>query len=103
MDDSAEDRLQGISIIKNMEDPLSWAEGKSGWVILQNDELDILKTLMETLLEPNVEEYNVSFINGHEKRQFYRLYVKNLLMAYKIIDISRKLKIHERLYKRKFR
>jgi len=90
-----------VKIIKNMEDPFSWAEGKSGWIILHPDELDILKSIMETLREPNVEEYEVSLVDGTEKKKMYRLHVKNLSMAYKIIDIARKLKIHERIPNRK--
>jgi hypothetical protein len=88
-----------VKILKGLEDPFKRAEGMSGWVLLHDDELDILKALMETLNEPNVYEYDVRIVKGTESKKFYRLHVKDLSMAYRIIDIARKVRMYERIAK----
>jgi hypothetical protein len=89
----SEKKLRGIQIVKGKENPLTWAEGRSGYVTLHHDELDILKALMETLREPNVEEYDLALLKGRKKKKFYRLFVRNLSAAFEIINMARMIKI----------
>ena len=81
--------LRGLTVNPVLSNPLAWSKGRVGWVTLHNDELHILKILMQSLKEPNLEEVRIAAYQDGKKRTYHRLYVKDLLMAYEIINMAR--------------
>jgi hypothetical protein len=89
MKSRSDDGLRGIKVTYNRENSNGWAEGKPGWVTLHEFELPALKLLMESLQEPELQEREIRLVHQGPKLKFYRLYVKNLALAFEVIKIAR--------------
>lgn len=89
MEFETDKNLRGLTVKTVMTNPLAWSKGQGGWVTLHDDELHILKILMQSLKEPNLEDLEISVYRDGQKRTYHRLYVKDLLMAYEIINLAR--------------
>ena len=81
--------LKGIKVKTIDSDPLAWSKGQAGWVTLHKNELATLKILMQSLKEPNIQKIELPTYTNGQKRTYHQLYVKDLLMAYEIINMSR--------------
>ena len=89
MEFAIDKNLRGLTVNTVLTNPLAWSKGRVGWVTLHNDELYILKILMQSLKEPNLEKIRIASYQDGKKRTYHRLYVKDLLMAYEIINMAR--------------
>jgi hypothetical protein len=89
MKSRSDDGLRRIKVTYTHENPNGWAEGKPGWVTLHEFELPALKLLMESLQEPELQEKEIRLVRQGPKLKFYRLYVKNLALAFEVIKIAR--------------
>ena len=81
--------LRGLTVNPVLSNPLAWSKGQVGWVTLHSDELGILKILMQSLKEPNLEQVRIAAFQDGKKKIYHRLFVKDLLMAYEIINMAR--------------
>jgi len=89
MKSRSDDGLSGLKVKYNHDNPNEWAEGKPGWVTLHEFELYALKILMESLQEPDLHELEIRLVNRGPKMKFYRLYVKNLALAFEVVRMAR--------------
>jgi len=89
MDFRSDDELHGFKVKYNLDNPNEWAEGKPGWLTLHEFERPALKILMESLRGPDLQELEIRLVDQGPKMKFYRLYVKNLALAFEVLKMAR--------------
>jgi hypothetical protein len=67
-----------------LKDPYEWAKGKSGYVYLEFPQ--VVRALQREMNVRVEEEFEIKLSPEHETRKFTRVYVRDLFLAYMIIN-----------------
>jgi|GEM_PF-1379619 len=89
MEFETDKNLKGMKVNTIYSNPLAWSKGQPGWVTLHKYELDTLKILMQSLKNPDLQQVDIATYKDGRKQTYHQLYVKDLLMAYEIINMAR--------------
>ncbi|MFZ0725375.1 MAG: hypothetical protein WAO07_11405 [Desulfobacterales bacterium] len=71
------------------DSPYGWAAGKPGWVLLHDNEQQILRLMMTSMKAAELEEIETELIEGGPRKKFFRLHVDNLRLAYEFLFMAR--------------